>query len=436
MPRTRPPRYHSRVSRRARYEILLLLVLNPLAACRDTPAAFGPSPALARANADDLFLALQRRFTRPERPPALSAALRQIVQSAFTPSQLYDDSTLWNTRLPDGERALITDGTYATDHYAFTTTSSTTPERLGDAHHEIRLQRLGPSVFEWNTSVTTAIGLAHPADLDRVLSALLGECAREDVEALRTGSHATFPHTSVVLGQLLTVDSLERTPLADGSAQITLGVTMQPAGIAATYPHFASYLEHYVARIRVHADIVDTDGTTWLTFRSANGRYLLTVRATADGHLAPLSGPPRTIPDSLLVHGELFTKVSLFTVGMSDLVAQLVLIHGAHDRAWALHFRDEPRWQFPLAVDRLMKSPLRRPFADGGALVRVGLADSTSGEAHLTRDSRLDIQESAIVRWLGGLAGNAIGAFTGSVESEGDAFFAETFAALRDDVGR
>ncbi len=426
------------VSARHRAFLLLLPVaIRAVAACRDTPAAFGATAATARVNADDVTTALEERFTRVERPSALADALQRITRSPFAAAKLYDDSTLWTATLPDGERVLVVAGSYAGDHYLFTPRADAPPpDRLGDSRHEMRLARISSGIFEWNTSVANAIGPMTADDVARLLASLLAAGAREDEATLRADVATAFPRTLAALGRFLSLDSLEHTALEDGTAQVHIVVTMHPGQIKPLYPDYAGYLDRYITRVRGHATVLDPLGTPWIEAEIDHATYSLSLRATRDGHFAPLTGPPHAIPDSLLVHAAVSTRISLFNVGFTDLVAPLLLVEAPHERAWSLHFRQEPHWHFPLAVDHLIKSPLRRPFADAGAAFRIGVTDSTGRQTRLARETHLIVQESAIMRWIGGLAGNAIGAYSGPVQQEGDAVLAETFAALRDDLAR
>ena len=59
---------------------------------------------------------------------------------------------------------------------------------------------------------------------------------------------------------------------------------------------------------------------------------------------------------------------------------------------------------------------------------------ATAAKGLLTRRVRVPVQESAIVRWLGGLGGSAAGEFAGKSEAEENRFQAEAFNALREDI--
>jgi len=99
-------------------------------------------------------------------------------------------------------------------------------------------------------------------------------------------------------------------------------------------------------------------------------------------------------------------------------------------------FKREPEWHFSFAADRLLKSPLRRPFIGDGALLRFAIHDGTDAQTLLTRDTRVAVQESAVMRWLGSLGATAMGEFAGGAETAENAFLAELFAALRTDIDR
>src|SRR5690606_26425605 len=97
-------------------------------------------------------------------------------------------------------------------------------------------------------------------------------------------------------------------------------------------------------------------------------------------------------------------------------------------------FRREPEWRFPLATDRLIKSPLRSPFEGRGTEVRLAVRDDLGSQAMSVRQARTAVKESAIMRWLGGLGSTAFGDFAGRSEAEENRFLMELFGALRQDV--
>jgi hypothetical protein len=126
--------------------------------------------------------------------------------------------------------------------------------------------------------------------------------------------------------------------------------------------------------------------------------------------------------------------VLFFDVGASSLVADVTPIRDPDARGWSLRFRREPQWHFPLAVSRLLRAPLRRPFADGGAVLEYIVRDTTGGQTVLARNIHIVVQESAIVRWLGALGATAMGDLSIEAEQEKDRFIGEVFRAVGEDA--
>ena len=94
----------------------------------------------------------------------------------------------------------------------------------------------------------------------------------------------------------------------------------------------------------------------------------------------------------------------------------------------------EPKWDLPFVTERLIRSPLHRPFEDVGAMFRIGVRDSTGAHSVLARHARLDVQESAIMRFIGSLASHAMGDLDTKVEIEEDRFIRDMFTALQADL--
>jgi hypothetical protein len=95
----------------------------------------------------------------------------------------------------------------------------------------------------------------------------------------------------------------------------------------------------------------------------------------------------------------------------------------------------EPQWDLPLISARLLRAPLRRPFAGEGSLFRIGVRAGVAGAPSvLLRHSRLPVQESAILNFLNSLSGTAMDDFGGPVEREEYAWLRELFTALREDA--
>jgi hypothetical protein len=82
----------------------------------------------------------------------------------------------------------------------------------------------------------------------------------------------------------------------------------------------------------------------------------------------------------------------------------------------------------------MLKTPLRRPFEQGGVVGRISFRTGSGGQTYITRDFRMAVQESAVTRFLGGLSGSAFSEFDGPAEKEENRFNAELFQAMRDDL--
>ena len=106
--------------------------------------------------------------------------------------------------------------------------------------------------------------------------------------------------------------------------------------------------------------------------------------------------------------------------------------------AIAVRFFDEPEWQLPPLVARLLRSPLRRPFEGAGSLIRYGVRTEAraSGDTVSTvwRDMDVTVQESAILRFFGRLGGTALSDFRAGAEREAEQLWGESLRALAADV--
>jgi hypothetical protein len=149
-----------------------------------------------------------------------------------------------------------------------------------------------------------------------------------------------------------------------------------------------------------------------------------------------LSGAPKTFGDSLVLEADASLKVKMFTVGFHKLVADFVIANGGHDPSWTIVAQHEPQWDLPLISERLIRSPLHRPFEGPGAMFRVGIRDSTGMLSQFSRAARLDVQESAIMRFIGSLASHVMGDIDTRVESDEHRFLRDGFIALQQDLGR
>jgi hypothetical protein len=198
-------------------------------------------------------------------------------------------------------------------------------------------------------------------------------------------------------------------------------------------PALAEYVDKYVEPARYRIVLTDGRGATWLEARASDA--VMTFRwRTHDGRLLALDGTPRPMPDSLLMRVDASAKFLVFRVGVSEMVGDLVAVRSAHERGWLMRFHRAPHWHFPLAVNHLISRTLDRPFEQGGMLFRIEVRDSDAGQTLIARRFDVAVQESAIVRWLGGLGGKAMDDFAGRAEVEENRFTADALSALRADL--
>jgi hypothetical protein len=421
--------------------ILPLVALGlGLSACHDTPAAFG-----TRANADSLFLALSERYTSVERSPRFAMARRQLIHHALAPTRIFDDTSVWNgaeapagdmaSADPPGARTLVVHGAFENGRYRlFDDPTTGLPVRTGDTQQYIRLARTGKGEYEWTTRAVGAIGSITGADLARVTATLIANAATHTEPQLRADYRASFPRATAALGRLFSLDTLRTQPASDGTATITLVAVAHPDQLETSFPAFAKYLRKYVGPTRFHSILADRTGTTWMDIQWENGALRIACRGTKDGRLAPLAGGTQTMPDSLVLKTDFFTKIAIFAVGMSDLESDVIVVHSAHERGWRFEFHREPRFHLPLAIGHFMHASLRRPFEDGGASLAIVMKDTTGGETLLERDGHIAIKESTIVKWMGGLGKAAMGDYAGQTEAEENRFDADVFSGLEADV--
>jgi hypothetical protein len=411
-----------------------VLLLAGTAACRPAAPAFGATRQEAAANAEGLFEAFGARYTNVQRTPKFAAARGRLARHALSPSGIFNDTSVWTTSAGD-TRTLTLSGRLRGNRYVFDASAAAPqPERPGDSWHSMRLRKLpAEDVYQWVTGVDMAVGGASPDQLRDVWRALLATAVRTPEPMLRAEYRAAVPRATHVFGQLASLDTLSVQPVGDGTAIVALGVSLHPDRLKARYPAFAQYVVKYVQPARYAFTFSDRRGGKWLVATAAKNRLTFRLRATADGRMAPLEGPVRAMPDTLVMRGEAWAKFSIFTVGMTKLSADVAVIDGTAERGWDFHFREEPDWHFPLAVNHLISAALRRPFAGDGMQLRLTARQRDDGQTLIGRRVLVNVQEGAIVRWLGGLGAGAMDDFSGRAEEDENRFLADLFGALQDD---
>ena len=382
-----------------------------------------------------MFAAFAYRFYEVRRDSAFNRARNLMGQYALIPSRLFRDSTLWNTRPPDSSRTLLVSATFADNRYTFAADPRAPhPRSLGDQRHALNLKSLGGGDYEWFTQVDHAIGNVKPAHVGAAIMATLTAAEGRSAEQALADARSTFPATGRHLAQLFTIDSL-RTAHDGGATTTTLAVSFHPERLRARYPYFAGFVSKYITPTIYRLQVSDHAGRQFVDATGRDGR--LTVRLRSRDHrLVSLGGPAVAMPDSLRLVMDVSFKYGMFRVGATNIIADFTIERSEHRRAWGFRFRREPAWRFPLAVDKLIKNPLRRPFQGRGAEVSLGVRDDLGPQTISERHTRFVVNESAIMRWLGNLGGRAFGDFSGRTELEENLFLYEAFEALRKDVTR
>jgi hypothetical protein len=394
----------------------------------------GSSPDGARRNADHAFAGFAFRFFNVQRDAKFTTARPLMARHALVPSRIFGDTAVWSASGPDSVRALHLEGRMAPRGYQFSArTAARYPEQLGDQRHFLQLTRLRTDEYEWITHVDHAIGPVRAPQVGDALGALFTGFERRTGEQLRADIDAHFPRTARQMHQVMRLDSVTTALLPDGSTSFVMRVRITPDSIRRTAPAFAAYLDKYVMPSRLRMRLSDAAGTPFFDLNVDEGTYWVRLRARG-GELVALTGPPRPLPDSLRVRLDASARFKIFRVGFTNLVGDFTIERGDHQRGWLMRFRREPEWDFPLAADRLIRTPLRRPFAGRGSELRLAVRDDLGRQALSVRQVRTAVQESAIMRWLGGLGSTAFGDFEGTSEAEENRFLTELFGALRQDV--
>ena len=405
-------------------------------ACRPGWDAFGSSPAQAQANGVALADALNRRFLSVERSPFYAAARAKLAKRALSPSAVFDDTTAWTSRPDAKNRVLMAEGVATSDgHYRFTPRPSAPyPDRLADARHLTQLTKLAKDgEFEWRTAVDFALGSMTPADWGAGFRAWLNSAEGRSDGDLRADVRSTLPRTTAALGRMFSLDTLHAQRLADGSTAVTIFTTVHPDWLKVQFPQYAKFVDKYITPSAYRIVLRDARNVRWLDLK-ADDRWLAIHLRVLNGGLVPLDGAVRAMPDTLRLTMDASTKFSIFTIGMRGMQGNVIFLRAPTERGWALRFDHAPEWQLPLFTGSMLRSPLRRPFEQGGVVGKVSFRTGAGGQTWLSRDFRVAVQESAVTRFLGGFSGSAFSEFDGPAEAEENRFNAELFSALREDL--
>lgn len=416
--------------------VALCAALACASGCKAVVLAHGGDPAAARANADAVAAALEYRFTNVARTPKFANARTRLGRYALAPSKLVNDTALWTaarTRSAGPERELELGASMVSGRYSFVARPRVPlPSNTGDERHLIRLTALNDDDWQWNTDVDHAIGALPPARASDILRALFASAERP-ATAVRSDYRTAFPRTMQALGRMLTIDSIVTATQGDGSTLVSLQLLASSTGLKAGFPAFAKYVDKYIAPARYRFRLADRTGADWFDIQGASSRVVVRFRSR-NGVLQPLTGAGRSMPDSLVIHVDALAKIGLFTVGVTRMQGDFVPVSTPSERAWAMRFTKDPQWHLPLIAERLLRTPLRRPFVDEGVQFAVGVRSGSDGVTRLFRTFKVTVRESAIMRFLGNLGFTAMSDYAGTVEEQENRFLAEAFQAMRADI--
>jgi len=413
--------------------VLLLTAFASTIGCRETFTGFGAG-GRARASADQLFGALGESFSDITRTPKLVYARQQLATHALLPSRAFEDTAVWTGR-SGAVRLMEVQGAFQSGHYALAAHPNVpAPKNPGDARHVITLSKLSDGEYRWDTTVDFALGSIRPTEIAAVFSRLLASAEGKSAQDVRAELAAAAPRTSAAFGMAFSLDSIVPTTLADGSTAVTLGIGMQSDRLKQRYPAFGTFFHKYVDPARYHFLVTDHAGRPYFEARAADRLLTLRLR-TLRGALVPLTGSATPLPDTLELLVDFKTSVKHFGVGFHGLRTELIHVRkNETENGWVVSAKREPDWDFPLATARLIRTPLRRPFAGEGSLFRIGIRSDDTEQTVLYREIRLFVQESAILRFLNALSGAALSEFADQVDAEQDAWLREVFGAMREDA--
>jgi hypothetical protein len=359
----------------------------------------------------------------------------RITRGALAPSRVFDDTAAW-TGSSGSVRILETFGSLVDGRYLLAShAGAPAPARPADGRHVTTLSRLGDGEYRWDTTVDFALGSIRPADVATIVTRMLAAGDGRTERDVRAELAAVSPRASAALATLFSLDSLRPSELADGTTLTTLASSIHSDVLRRRYPALADYVHKYLDPARYRLVLTDRGGTPYLDVSQKDRVIVLRVR-TQHGRIVSLAGPARPLPDTLQLHVDFSVKIRIFRVGFHSLVMDFVNGgRGDEQRDWTVTARKEPQWDLPLISARLLRAPLRRPFAGEGSLFRLGVRAGEDGAPTvLLRHSRLPVQESAILNFLNSLGGTAMDDFGGAVQREENAWLRDLFLALRDDA--
>jgi hypothetical protein len=414
--------------------VLAALGLSPFApGCRSAARELASGPAGADAPRV-LVEALADRFGPIAREPGFDALRPKLARAALVPSWVFDDPTAWPAR-GDRWRAVELAGYAAGGAYRIgVREEAARPEAPGQYRSRVRLERVADGRFEWTVDEALAVGRVRPSDLAAAVDALFRAAGAASESSARAAIRESFPLAAAKVGLLLHIEALALRPDVQGATSVRVSVRLTPAGIRSFAPRYAAFLEKYVRPIRTALVVADPEGVAWWTLEAADNLWTIRLRLR-DGSLVPLDGPAdRRLPSHLRASGDYATRMGRFEVGAARLAAHVALTRTPAEKGLSARFLEEPDWRLPFLVSLLLRGPLRYPFEGPGSEVEWAAREAPGNGTLLVGHYRARVQETWILRWLGGMTSNALSEFRRGAEEEADRFHRDCLLAVRDDL--
>jgi hypothetical protein len=374
------------------------------------------------------------RFGPTDRDPSFDALRPVLARYALVPSRIFGAPTIW-TRSQGATRGIGFHGRRVRDQYRMSVVATPpAPSAVGEYRGEWRLEqlRLQGDEFEWMAREELAVGSVTPDDLSRALTALFTAAEAGGSGDLAPRLRAELPRTTAALGRLASLEGVVARQDGSGGTSLTLTASLHPEGIRSFAPLYAHYLDDVLMPTRFAASASDATGARWWETDFAEGRLTFHLRLH-DGNLAPLTGPPRAIPDRIRVRLSGSSKMGFLRSGFHDLEAAVDLTRREDEKGFVARFTKAPDWDLPILVPLLLRPALRRPFEGEGAFLSFAAVTRSNGPTLLTRHYRVAVRENWLVRWIGGYVAGAVNTYRRG-EAEADRFNAEAIFALREDA--
>jgi hypothetical protein len=390
--------------------------------------AAGPGGGAAATTVLD---ALRARYGTIAREPALEKVRPKLESAVLVPSRVFDDTSVWTASEGDW-RALWVEGRGDASAYRLGLSSTPPlPRAPGEYRARIALRRQKSGGFEWDTFDELALGALRPADLSAAFRALLraAENGRGDARAQVL---AAMPRAARTFGRLFDLEALSLTPQPDGSQRIDVALRQRPERLKAEAPKFAEYLARRSKGTQFKMTVALPDGRVLWSADGEDGAFRARLRAHG-GRLLPLEGPAAPAGQRMSVTLDYSIKAGPFRVGVSALKAEIDTAPAGEPLALGVRMVEEPQWRIPFLVEPFMRSTLRYPFEDPGVRFMIGVREEPGRGSLLVSDSRLQVKESWIVRWFGGISAKAMEELRQS-EAEADRYSLECLTAVRDDM--